>query len=101
MSNTTDPIAADALRNLVDSFAASGKLSAATRDELAGVLAGRPAGEPEKLLTKREVSEALRVSGRCLERWVAQGRLRAQYLGPRLVRFRLADVEDLLARGQE
>ena len=101
MGSKIDAIAADALRNLVDSFAASGKLSAATRDELAGVLDGRPAGEPERLLTKPEVAEALQVSGRCLERWVAQGRLRAQYLGPRLVRFRLADVEELLERGKK
>ena len=100
MGNKLDPVAASALRNLVDSFAASGKLSAATRDELAGVLDGRSTGEPERLLTKREVAEVLRVSGRCLERWVAQGRLRAQYLGPRLIRFRRADVEDLLGRGK-
>jgi len=101
MGSKIDAIAADALRNLVDSFAAAGKLSDETRDELAGVLDGRPAGEPEKLLTKREVAEALQVSGRCLERWVAQGRMRAQYLGPRLVRFRRADVEDLLERGKK
>lgn len=48
------------------------------------------------LLTKAEAAELLGVSPATISRWLKEGRLPAYRLGPRAVRIRRADLDDLL-----
>lgn len=48
------------------------------------------------LLTTAEAAKLLRVSVVTLHRWLKQGRLRAYRLGPRAVRIRRSDLDELL-----
>lgn len=47
------------------------------------------------MLTTRQAAERLAVSTRSIARYAKDGRLPAVKVGPRLVRFRLADIERL------
>ena len=55
----------------------------------------------ERLVTKREAATRLAVSERQLERWAAEGKLRACRFGRRLVRFQEAEILRLMAAGGE
>ena len=53
--------------------------------------------DPETdLLTKAEAAKLLKVSPVTISRWLKQGRLPAYRLGPRAIRIRRADLDDLL-----
>ena len=53
--------------------------------------------DPETdLLTKAEAAKLLKVSPVTISRWLKQGRLPAYRLGPRAIRIRRADLNDLL-----
>ena len=51
---------------------------------------------PDDLLTVPETAELLKVSAVTVSRWLKQGRLPAYRVGPRAVRIRRADVDELL-----
>jgi len=46
-------------------------------------------------LTKQETAQSLGVSEKTVERWIAEGRLDAYRIGPRLVRVRRESLEKL------
>ncbi len=48
------------------------------------------------LLTTAEAAKLLKISVVTLQRWLKQGRLRAFRLGPRAVRIRRSDLDELL-----
>lgn len=52
-----------------------------------------PAAE---VLTRREAADLLKVHTETIKRWQRQGRLRAFVLSPTVVRYRRADLEQLL-----
>lgn len=47
-------------------------------------------------ITQQEVADMFGISGRTVRRMIADGRLPAHRIGPRLVRIRRADVEQAL-----
>ena len=53
------------------------------------------------LLTKKQAAEILGISTRTIDRYRAAGALRAatKKVGPRMVRFRLAEVQKIVERG--
>ncbi len=54
----------------------------------------------DRLRTRREVAERLRVSVRTIIRYERQGRLRPlRHISPRLVFFRDSDIEQLVGEG--
>lgn len=55
----------------------------------------------DKLVTKRQAAEILGISTRTIDRWRAAGALKnaVRKLGPRLVRFRLSELQKAVARG--
>lgn len=55
-----------------------------------------------ELLTIKEAALLLRVSTVTISRWIKQGRLAANYVGPRSIRIRRDDLDSLLtsARGR-
>lgn len=52
---------------------------------------------PGELLTVPEAAEVLKVSAVTVSRWLKQGRLPAYRVGPRAVRIRRSDIDDILA----
>jgi excisionase family DNA binding protein len=46
--------------------------------------------------TKEEAAQHVGVHPRTIVRWVEEGRLRAYRAGPRLLRFNLNDLDDML-----
>ena len=46
-------------------------------------------------LSKRETAQELGVSEKTVERWIAEGRLEAYRIGPRLVRVKRASLQSL------
>lgn len=57
-----------------------------------------PPAQTGKLLTVREIADALRVHPRTVKRWQLSGLLRATKLGPRCVRFAPEAVREFVAR---
>lgn len=51
---------------------------------------------PDTLLTRAQVAKRLLLHPRTLRRWCASGRLPSVTLSPRVVRYRLSDVDRLL-----
>lgn len=60
--------------------------------------AGLPVTITDRLLTPGEAAEYLACSPRQVRRFVATGELRATRLGPRMVRFQVADLEALISQ---
>jgi excisionase family DNA binding protein len=57
---------------------------------------------PTRLMTIREAEDRLAVSRETLRKWTKAGRLTAVRLGPRSIRFREEEVEDLAqGRGRQ
>ncbi len=95
-----DPVAQAALLNLAKSFRQAGQLKPETHQQLRAVLNGQTdskKSDPTLMLTKKQLANRLRVSERSIERWTRRGLITAHHLGPRLVRYRLTDVEQLIA----
>ncbi|BBY82010.1 helix-turn-helix domain-containing protein [Mycolicibacterium pulveris] len=49
--------------------------------------------KPARLITITQAAEMLAVDPRTIRRWIAQGRLKARRIGPKLIRVELASVE--------
>lgn len=54
------------------------------------------AEEEERLFSVNEAAERYGVSSRTLRRWIASRRLPAQKFGPKLLRIRKADLDEML-----
>lgn len=52
-----------------------------------------------RLLTGREVAQMCGVAAETIQKWARAGKLAAVRLSPRCIRFKLADVDRLLAGG--
>ena len=50
----------------------------------------------DPFITIEETAELLRVTDRTIRHMIADGRLKAYHLGPRIIRFRLSEVESAL-----
>lgn len=59
-------------------------------------LRGRQDASPS-VITQAEAADRLGVTDRTIRRWVAEGRIRAYRVGPRLVRVDSGDVDAMLA----
>jgi excisionase family DNA binding protein len=55
----------------------------------------------DRLLTQREVCQALRISPKTLQRWRRDGRIRFCSLGYRSIRIRESAISHLLARYEQ
>lgn len=53
----------------------------------------------ETYLKSQEVAEMLQISVRTLDRMVQRGELTAEYVTPRIKRYRLSAIEELMSRG--
>ncbi len=51
----------------------------------------------DELLTLKEAAALLKISTMTLSRWLKQGRVRGYQVGPKSIRIRRRDLEDLLA----
>lgn len=54
----------------------------------------------EQLLTKNQIAQALQVSTRVVEQWIASGKLAVTRPGGKLVRISAWDFHDFLARAR-
>tara|TARA_R100001594_G_scaffold67122_1_gene101470 strand:- start:215 stop:406 length:192 start_codon:yes stop_codon:yes gene_type:complete len=52
------------------------------------------------LLTKQEVAERLRIEPRTVDAWRLEGRIRAVYLGSKVIRYKRKEVERFIEESE-
>ncbi|MGC4933856.1 helix-turn-helix domain-containing protein [Gordonia sp. DT30] len=55
-----------------------------------------PKNTNTKMVTVNEAAEMLGVHRNTIRTWIASGAIRAQRLGPRMIRIRVADIEAVI-----
>ena len=64
------------------------------------LMRGDPRLVSAQLLTARQVADLLQIHARSVWRLVATGQLKAVRLGSKMVRFRLTDIEEFIAKAE-
>lgn len=54
----------------------------------------------DRLLTKNEVADRLRVEPRTVDTWRLEGRIEGVQLGPKVIRYKASEVERFIAEAK-